>query len=503
MTPFFLIPDIIGTALLSAAVALAMALFAAPRIDRVIEKKFNGLPSDKPDLPPQIAFSLSRVFTLWSGMLCGLAVLWSWGWKIDFFWERYEWFEQVFVGGAAFMLLGLMNDAFALRRHQLFAGQCLAALTLISTGFVVRQITHSEWVLSLGLFGFLVTMLWLVVSMNSLMQLRKSTGLLVIDALLVTMILLIYSALQNDPSVALWCCLLGGSLAGLLVYNAPNWQTSLGATGTMFVGGQFCVLAIYAAGSGRLWIPCPSAIVISTLPLVILFIPLVKKGWSRAADLFPTRPVSMLNTSGHTLMEMDLIGQSVSSSPTSSEPDRMPGVPTTFRFDECGSLHISGVRDWAPLWETLCALGEEFGLGEIDLQIEIPSLNEKFHARVQRNDRLDPESICRMEIPLLIGERPAGRLRLAGTSRREPYSQWMQRIITGMRPFEIHLLAVLESHAHLPTQLTAPPPLELRIIASHKFELVPPSEPIDYSPIVRDDEFTEADDRHRPLHMTN
>ncbi|MEX1228638.1 MAG: hypothetical protein WEB58_00260 [Planctomycetaceae bacterium] len=499
MTAYLLNPDLIGMAALSAAVALAMALFAAPRIGRVTEKSGDGNANGAANMSPQFASALARIVTIWSGTLCGLAVLWSWGWKVGFFWEHRSLLEQMLVGGAAVTLLGLINDAFALRRHQLFAGQCLVALLLIATGLVVREVAHTEWVFTLGVFGIPATMVWLVLTINSLSLLRKSSGLAIIDGLLLTAAMLAYSASQHYLSVSLWCCLLCGSLAGLLLFNAPRWRTALGPTATTLVGVHAGILAVHAASSGHQQIRYIPAMIFAAIPLVIFLIHVVKRGFTR-----PAAASSAPKTAAHAAVTAAVCTperttrhgrQSVPMAPIISKPASSPAVRTELSPDESGILRVSGTRDWAPLWETLCALGKEYDLSEFELQVAIPALNEAYHARKRRYRHRDRDPLWRMEIPLYVGDRHVGKLLLTGMSRREPYSQWMGRVASGLRPFEIHLLAVMESHSHLPAALVAPPPLELRMLASEETEPAASIQATDVNnlpPIVRRDEIDAA-----------
>lgn len=458
MASFLLNPDLIGTAVLGSAVAMAMALYVSPRIGRWVEHRCHHAAARGHAITQRFAFSFSRLVTMWSGLLAGLAVLWAWGWNIDFFWQHHSLIEQMLVGGAAATLLGLVKDAFGLRRHQLIAGQCLLAMLLISSGWVVRHVSHTEWSLALGPFGFPVTMAWLVLTVNAATFWRKPSGWTIAESLLVLGTVFVFAVSQLYLSVALWCCLLCGSLIGMLVFHAPRWSAALGTTGTMVVAVQTSILAVHAASSGPSEIPLNAGMLLAAVPLLVLVSVFAKTAVSQPATaIAPSRTTtSPISAAKHT---------SPAARPRSSnKPVKPPeSKATELSPDESGILQVSGNRDWSSLWETLCALGKHLDLSEFEMQVSIPSLNEAWHGRRRRYKHRDKDPQWRVETPLYVGEHHVGRLVLAGMSRNESQRQWIGRVTAGLRPFEIHLLAVMETHAHLPTSLKSPPPLEQRV----------------------------------------
>jgi UDP-GlcNAc:undecaprenyl-phosphate GlcNAc-1-phosphate transferase len=85
------------------------------------------------------------------------------------------------------------------------------------------------------------------------------------------------------------------------------------------------------------------------------------------------------------------------------------------------AVQLQGSVDWNELWSSLTAAAERLNLSNLCLDVNIPALHEGYHARWSRLDEQETApALWRVELPLLAGEYPVGRLEIAGSRDGEP-----------------------------------------------------------------------------------
>jgi UDP-GlcNAc:undecaprenyl-phosphate GlcNAc-1-phosphate transferase len=122
-------------------------------------------------------------------------------------------------------------------------------------------------------------------------------------------------------------------------------------------------------------------------------------------------------------------------------------IPTASRAQHGVSspIHarLTGVRDWQELWETLIDYANRFDLSSIQMNVNLPALNEEYHATWNRRARGPDLQEWSADIPLIAGEITVGRLKISGRSAPGSICTWMGEIIDGLRPFELQMLSLL------------------------------------------------------------
>jgi hypothetical protein len=78
------------------------------------------------------------------------------------------------------------------------------------------------------------------------------------------------------------------------------------------------------------------------------------------------------------------------------------------------AVHLQGSRPWETLWNSLMEFTDEFNLTRVRLDVNIPAVNEDYHATWVRESYDDRWPQWQTEIPLRSGERPLGSLVMAG-----------------------------------------------------------------------------------------
>ena len=169
----------------------------------------------------------------------------------------------VLLGTALIFVVGLIDDVRPLGPWPKLAAQVLATLPLVAVGITIRGF------LPLPL-GWLVSVLWVVLLVNSFNLLDNMDGLCASVALVICLVLSL-AALQGGQFwvPALFLCL-AGTLGGFLIYNFHPASLFMGDAGSLTVGYLMAVFSIlityYTPGK-------PSSLPVF-MPLAIMGVPL-------------------------------------------------------------------------------------------------------------------------------------------------------------------------------------------------------------------------------------
>lgn len=98
--------------------------------------------------------------------------------------------------------------------------------------------------LSLGIWGYGLTVLWIVFFMNAFNFMDGINGIAGGGAVVVALFLGGMALVQGSDFVALSCLALGAAALGFLVFNFPAGRIFMGDTGSQFIGFVFAGLAV-------------------------------------------------------------------------------------------------------------------------------------------------------------------------------------------------------------------------------------------------------------------
>ncbi len=82
----------------------------------------------------------------------------------------------LFVSAIAILLVGFVDDVWALRGRQKLLLQCLIIACMVGSGTVIEQIGLFGFDLQLGVFAFPITMVWLLLAVNALNLIDGADG---------------------------------------------------------------------------------------------------------------------------------------------------------------------------------------------------------------------------------------------------------------------------------------------------------------------------------------
>jgi UDP-GlcNAc:undecaprenyl-phosphate GlcNAc-1-phosphate transferase len=278
---------LLGTVLPSFLLAWALTFVArhfAPRwglVDRPNQRKVHTQPTP---LGGGLAIGLGVIGTFLAGHVVLLVVVAS---------DNQEWLPAfarphiqgvlqqsvslwtILLGGAALMLLGLLDDRFGVDwRIRLGFQFFVAGFCVITQGWRLTAFIEIAYLAS-GI-SIVLSTLWIVALVNSFNMLDNMDGLSAGVALIASGFLAAVLLIAPDPAtdqpqlfVAGFLLVLAGALLGFLLHNRPPAKIFMGDAGSYFVG--FCIaiatlLATYASYHGK-----PHAIL---APLCVMAVPL-------------------------------------------------------------------------------------------------------------------------------------------------------------------------------------------------------------------------------------
>ena len=179
-------------------------------------------------------------------------------------------FISLFFGVSLIQAIGLIDDFRPIKALLKFFLQLLAAIIVTAGGFLIRSFTLPYLgPLSLGLFAYPVTVLWLVGISNAVNLIDGMDGLAGGITAFAALSMGIIALIQGAAVTSVLCFALFGAILGFLVFNFPPAKIFMGDSGSLFLG--FC-LAVFPLVGG---ISKVSAFGTLLVPVTLLTIPIL------------------------------------------------------------------------------------------------------------------------------------------------------------------------------------------------------------------------------------
>ena len=180
------------------------------------------------------------------------------------------------LGGAAAVVVGLLDDQLDLRARWQFGGQLLVALVPVVLGITVGAIANpfGPGVIRFeGVWGAIFVVVWTLGMMNSINFIDGLDGLSSGVAIIAAITLGIISAtgLATEPALAIVCIILAGALLGFLRWNFHPASIFIGTSGVMFLGYTLALLSIM--GSAKVVV----ALLVLGVPIIDTFYIIVRR----------------------------------------------------------------------------------------------------------------------------------------------------------------------------------------------------------------------------------
>jgi UDP-GlcNAc:undecaprenyl-phosphate GlcNAc-1-phosphate transferase len=108
-------------------------------------------------------------------------------------------------------------------------------------------------------------------------------------------------------------------------------------------------------------------------------------------------------------------------------------------------VRLQGSRQWELLWDSLTESAEKLGLHRIQLDLNLPMIQESFNATWERPAAPEPDRCWQIRLPLMtMSDQPIGGLTVCGQRNGDPVCQDIERLLEIVEPFEERLRSLAE-----------------------------------------------------------
>lgn len=193
----------------------------------------------------------------------------------------------LFASGLGFHLLGLVDDFRDLRARLKLAVQLGLAICIVAAGysFKVVEIPMAPFRIDLGLFGPVLTVVWIVGITNALNLIDGmdglASGIALIGATVWAMLYLKTS--QYLPALVALAAI--GSILGFLFFNFPPATIFMGDSGSLFLGFILAVLPLLRGPVPASEAGLIPAFTICLIPILDTFAAILRR-WRRHVSFF-------------------------------------------------------------------------------------------------------------------------------------------------------------------------------------------------------------------------
>jgi UDP-GlcNAc:undecaprenyl-phosphate GlcNAc-1-phosphate transferase len=185
------------------------------------------------------------------------------------------------LGAGAIAVVGLVDDAGAIRPQTKLIGQLLAATLAVGMGLRLSLTPSPE-------LDMLLTVVWIVAFANAFNLLDNMDGLAAGIAAIVAAFRIVFFQIDGNFEGATSAAILLGATLGFLVHNRHPARIFMGDSGSMFLG--FFVAGLSLVGG---YPYARGALSILLLPVLLLVVPIFDTAFVTVTRLIAGRPVSV------------------------------------------------------------------------------------------------------------------------------------------------------------------------------------------------------------------
>lgn len=484
--------------------AFLLSLFLTPLVRRAALR--FGL-SDKPDgmrklhaEETALGGGLAVLIGIFGAIFILLAYPNAWGYELS---HSPLFLIGFMVSATVLCGIGLVDDKVMLRGRQKLLGQAVAATILILSGLLIESVTVLGWKIDLGLYAYPITLLWLLGAINALNLIDGSDGLAATVGLILSVALAGLCILSQHYSDGVLALAIAGALAGFLYHNLPPARIFLGDGGSMLIGLVLGALAIRSSLKGPATIALAAPTAIMAVPMFDVLMAVLRRKLTGRSIYAPDRGHlhHRVQARGYTGIKVVVFFGAICSVTAIGalisvyQKNELMALGTvaavlltlivTRVFGHTEVLLLIGrlrnfllsffttaaaararnrqqllqMRDtpeWKELWTELTNLADRFDLSHVRLNLNLPQLQDEFHATWNRTTQPDMHDLWQSEIPLHFGHAPAGKLYVAGACRIGSACKQMGELLSSLRPFENQLQDLILELITRPNKTTQP-----------------------------------------------
>ena len=170
-------------------------------------------------------------------------------------------------GGLIIIVIGILDDIYALNPWVKLLGQLIAAGVVVAGGVRIEFINLFGHYIKFGVLAIPITMLWIAGMTNAINLIDGLDGLACGVSAICSSSLLIVALLHADLGIAMLTAILTGSCIGFLPFNFNPAKIFMGDTGALFLGYMLSILSIIGVFK-------TTAMVSFLIPIIIFGYPL-------------------------------------------------------------------------------------------------------------------------------------------------------------------------------------------------------------------------------------
>ena len=371
------------------------------------------------------------------------------------------WFSRGLLPALLVLLVvGIVDDVLTLTGIYKLIGQVLAVSVLVAAGSRFEVLSLFAWTIPLGQFSIPFTMFFCLGAINAFNLIDGADGLASSIGAIICVTLGIITGSRGDVMAALVCFSLAGALVGFLRYNFPPASVYLGDTGSMLIGLVVAAVAVDSSIKQQAAFALVVPLAICAVPILDAAAALVRRvttgqsvfaadrghlhhalllrGWSVGKTVAFIAALSLLTSAGALASyfsdndifailvsggvvgmlivarifghaEAALIASHSRSLMRGIVPRRHGNVPESEQ-----AVQLQGTRKWQKVWTALREAAPNYNVAGLTLHVSIPQLHESFYANWKRNDAPAADDAWRIVFPLVVDDRPIGKLSVAG-----------------------------------------------------------------------------------------
>lgn len=433
-----------------------------------------------------------------------------------------HWRLMLVIAGSfvAISFVGFADDAWTIRGRQKLAAQVLISMLLIASGLQITHISIFSWSIDLGWTAIPITLLWLAGTSNALNLIDGSDGLCSTVGVIICGAIAAMAYWSGHQGDAIMAAALAGALLGFLLFNFPPASIYLGDSGSLLVGLAVGVLSIRASLKGPTTVTMIAPLALLAIPLfdssmailrrkltgrsiyavdrAHLHHNLLKSGLSSKGLLLVVSLLCGLTAVGAFIsvvmnqeaialasvalvlgilvlsrvfgyVELKLLSKrTLNFSRSLLAPSGVKGEQQVHEH----VIQLQGSRSWDIIWQTLTEFAEKHGLCKVCLDLNVPWMQEGFHASWYRAKMPDQAERWQTKIPIVSASKVVGRLEIAAPLRGEPAYRLMSLAAEMMESLENHIQRVIEDRPTLITPAVEPAEPEPSLTDS-SYDLIP------------------------------
>jgi UDP-GlcNAc:undecaprenyl-phosphate/decaprenyl-phosphate GlcNAc-1-phosphate transferase len=413
------------------------------------------------------------------------------------------------VGAVAIVLLGMLDDFYALRGRQKLMGQIAIACWMVWSGYRMDAIDLFNIEISSAYLVVPISIVWLLLTTNSLNLIDGADGLCSSVGWIASTGIAAMATLGGHTLEGSLAAGLAGAILGFLVYNFPPAKVYLGDAGSMLIGLMLGALALRTSLKGATAISLLGPVAIFAIPFfdsgmailrrkltgrsifstdrghihhsllrwgvshrgLLLLINLacaITAGGALVGYMFKSELIALLSTLmvlgclvasrafGYT--ELKLLTNRVyhfceSFVPQLESRNQVGGIRIQGRQN---MIRLQGNRSWETIWNAFLEFADKHDLAKISLDLNVPWLHEGFHANWNRTRMPDDAHLWRVQLPVFADDRSLGRVSIVGHMATIDSVSILNELVEMLEGLQPAILVLADESAEADASLKTP-----------------------------------------------